>query len=121
MRSNSQFDEIEKLLKSDIKALYKGNNAYIYLVQKMSDCKIEYLIGMFTPIKTPVPDGYEMIYFQNSKLAVCHVYGKSDLIINYDKECRRRLLGDIYLLSLHGLDRKRKMADPRSRAFFKEI
>ena len=91
LRSNSQLDEIEKLAITGIKTLYDGNNAYICLVRKNSDNLLEYLIGIFMPQNSAVPEGYEILDFPKSALAVCRVYGKKDLIINQEKECRKKL------------------------------
>jgi|GEM_PF-645932 len=96
MRSNSEFDEIEKLSKADIKTIYKGSNFYTCLIRKKSEGLIEYLLGMFIQEKSNIQSDYEItdyeiIDFPKSELAVCSVYGKRDIIINYDKECRRKL------------------------------
>jgi len=91
MCSNSEFDEIEKLSKVDIKTLYKGSNSYACLIRKKSDDLIEYLLGMFIQEKSNIQTDYEIIDFPKSELSVCSVYGKRDIIINYDKECRRKL------------------------------
>jgi len=47
---------------------------------------------MFMPKDTNVPQGYEMIDFPKSTLAVYSVYGKRDEIINYETECRHKLI-----------------------------
>ena len=49
---------------------------------------------MFMPKETVVPAEYEKIDFRKSTLEVCRVYGKRDSIINYDAECRRKILAE---------------------------
>jgi len=88
------FEAIENQSDKDPAALYEGGNAYIGLVKHNGSEVIEYWIGMFMPQNTGVPQGYAMIDFPKSNLAVCSVYGKRNDIINYDSECRDKLTAD---------------------------
>jgi AraC family transcriptional regulator len=88
---NQLFDMIEKLSDKDPKTIYEGGDSYSILMKSNSSENNEYWIGMFMPKGTGVPEGYEMIDFPKSTLAVCSVYGKRDSIINYEVDCRKKL------------------------------
>jgi len=95
-RLNHMFDVIEKQSSKDSKTIYDGSNAYISLMRKKEEPFeeggiIEYWLGMFMPRGTNVPEGYEAIDFPKSTLAICRVYGKRNVIIHYDADCRKRL------------------------------
>jgi AraC family transcriptional regulator len=93
-RLNHLFDMVEKLSDKDPKTIYEGGDSYSVLMKSNSSENgepNEYWIGMFMPKETGVPAGYEMIDFPKSTLAVCRVYGKRDLIISYDIDCRKKL------------------------------
>jgi len=81
------FEAIEKQSDKDLNALYEGGNSYTALIKNNV-----YWMGMFMLEGTAVPQGYEMIDFPASNLAVCSVYGKRSDVINYDSECRKKLL-----------------------------
>jgi len=87
-----QFEKIEKLSDFDLKAFYDGANAYICMIRKTEDGFIEYYLGMFMPKETDVPKSYDTIDFQKSEIAVSCVYGKRNQIINYENECRKKLV-----------------------------
>jgi AraC family transcriptional regulator len=89
-RINRLFDTIEKQTDIDPKTIYEGGDSYTILM-KNNDGVIEYWIGMFMPKGTGVPAGYEKIDFPRAVLEVCRVYGKRDLIINYDADCKKRI------------------------------
>jgi AraC family transcriptional regulator len=93
-RLNSAFDAIEQQSNKDPKTIYEGGDSYISLMRKKSDWLFEYWLGMFMPEETEVPHGYEMMDFPNATLEVCRVYGKRDLIVNYDSNCRKKLAED---------------------------
>jgi AraC family transcriptional regulator len=90
-RVNSVFDAIEQQSGKDPKMIYEGGDSYVSLMRKKSDGFFEYWLGMFMPENTEVPDGYEKMDFPESTLGVCCVYGKRDLIIKYDLDCRKKL------------------------------
>jgi hypothetical protein len=90
-RLNSVFDAIEQQSGNDPKMTCESGDSYISLMRRKDDGLFEYWLGMFTPRNTEVPHGYEMMDFPDSTLGVCRVYGKRDLIINYDSDCRKRL------------------------------
>ena len=90
-RWNHLFDAIEKQIGSNPKTIYRGGDSYTILL-KNNDRAVEYWIGMFTPKGTGIPAGYETIDFPESALEVCRVYGKRDSIINYDEECRKKIV-----------------------------
>ena len=89
-RLNHLFDVIEKQTDKNPKAIYEGGDSYVVLLRN-NDGVVEYWLGMFVPIETNPPMGYEMIDFQKSALEVCRVYGKRDSIINYDADCRKKI------------------------------
>ena len=89
-RLNHMFDVIEKQVDVNPKAIYEGGDSYNILMRN-NDKVVEYWIGMFTPKGTSVPAGYEKLDFLKSTLDVCRVYGKRDLIINYNANSRKKL------------------------------
>jgi len=94
------FEAIEKQSDKDLTTLYEGCNAYTALIKDVKPSSTEnsggeiseYWLGMFMPKETPVPQGCEKIDFPASTIAVCSVYGKRNDIINYDNECREKIL-----------------------------
>jgi len=88
---NDWFNDIEKQSDIDLKSFYEGGNAYINLVRKREGGITEHRMGMFMPEGTNVPQGYEVIDFPKSTLAVCSVYGKRDEVANCEAECRNKL------------------------------
>jgi len=89
---HKMFDAIKEKLDKDSKTSYYGANSYISLMKTNGEKISEYRIGMLAPKKTAVPQGYEAIDLPGSTLNVCQVYGKRDNIVNYEADCRKKLL-----------------------------
>jgi AraC family transcriptional regulator len=94
-RLNHLFTAIEKLSDKDPKTIYEGGDSYSVLMKSNNSETTEYWIGMFMPKGTDVPEGYEMIDFPKSTLAVCSVYGKWNSIVNYDVDCMKKLSDEV--------------------------
>ena len=88
---NGWFDDIEKQFSNNLKTLFDGGDAYINLVRKKEGGNFEHWMGMFMPVETEVPQGYEAVDFPKMTICVCNVYGKRDEIADYEKECRNKL------------------------------
>lgn len=87
----NMFAPLEKLFGKEKKPAQEGGEAYICLIGKKYRKLNEYWFGMFLPKGTPAPEGYEAIDFPKTTLAACAVYGKRSAIINYDRECRKKM------------------------------
>jgi len=89
---NNWFGAIEKQSAIDYKTFFEGADAYINLVRKKEGGNFEHWMGMFLPTETEVPQGYEATDFPKMTICVCNVYGKRDEIVDYEKECRNKLI-----------------------------
>jgi AraC family transcriptional regulator len=87
---NKMFDDIEKQSDIDYKAFFEGADSYICLVRK-KNASLEYWMGMFMPLGTEVPHGFQALDFPEMSINVCSVYGKRNEVINYEAECRKKL------------------------------
>ena len=94
---NSCFSDIEKQSGIDYKAFFDGGDAYISLVRE-KDGSIEHWMGMFMPVGTEVPEGYEALDFPKMKIGVCCLYGKRDEIVGYEVKPREKLKEDGFAL-----------------------
>ncbi len=55
---------------------FDGRDAYCGLIRLKEGEPFQYWIGMFLPVDTAVPDGYDRIDFDAFDAAVCWIYGK---------------------------------------------
>lgn len=75
--ANGWFDAIENAAGLDnIKALYEDSDGYLDMYC-MTDTGTEAWIGMFVPIDSPVPEGFDYVDFPAGYLGVAWIYGKS--------------------------------------------
>ena len=94
---NKWFDVIEKQLSGNPIDTYEDSSAYIGLLRNKRGEPFQYWIGMFVPVNTKIPEGYDYIDFPRSELGVCWVYGKEDDLSMYEgieiiEQCNERLI-----------------------------
>ena len=76
---NSWFETIENQTDGNQEhKTYEDGGAYIGLSRNKSGEPFQYWIGMFVPMNTEIPEGYDYIDFPKSELGVCWVYGKEE-------------------------------------------
>lgn len=93
---NGRFIKLEKLLNDKFKSEYVDADAYIGLMRWKDGDPFQYWIGMFMPVGTEVPEGYDFIDMPKAKLGVCWLHGlEGELYCNEDK-CAERLIKDGY-------------------------
>ena len=73
---NGWFADIENQMSVSAGEIYEDGDAYIGLLRNKGGEPFQYWIGMFTPVNTKIPDGFDYIDFPKSELGVCWVYGK---------------------------------------------
>ena len=84
------FDIIEKQINTPLKDIYKDGDAYIGLMRE-NNGDFEYWIGLFMPVNTAVPEGFEYVDFPESKLGVCWIYGKENEVYWLEEQCGEKL------------------------------
>ena len=89
---NGDFAKLENIIGGDF-SYFEDADAYIGLMRARNGEPFEYWIGMFTPLDTAVPDGFEYIDMPAKKLGVCwirgsepDVYAKDDLVMEEFKK-----------------------------------
>jgi len=87
--ANGWFDQIEKAMggTAAILSIWENGAGYIGLERRCPEQPFEYWIGMFTPINTSVPEGFEFIDFPSIGLGTCWIYGKEKEVHN-TRECK---------------------------------
>ena len=77
MFANGWFDEIERAMGGTdaITSLWKNGGAYVGLECRSETEPFLYYLGMFTPIGTPVPDGFDFVDFPAGALGVVWICG----------------------------------------------
>ncbi len=55
--------------------IWENGGGYVGLEHYMPNGSFEYLIGMFAPIVTPVPEGFLSVDFSDVALGTCWIYG----------------------------------------------
>jgi hypothetical protein len=88
---NGWFDVIESQIDETAEAVFEDGDAYIGLQRWKDGEPYEYWIGMFTPVGTAVPEGYQFYDFSKGELGVCWVYGKEEEVFCQEQECAKKL------------------------------
>jgi hypothetical protein len=70
---------------------YEDWGAYIGLMHCSEDEPFEYFIGMFTPLGTKVPEGFEFIDIDKAALGVCWLYGREGELYGNEPACGEKL------------------------------
>lgn len=60
----------------EILKIWENGGGYVGLEHRTPDAPFEYWIGMFAPIETTVPDGFEYVDFSEIALGTCWIYGE---------------------------------------------
>ena len=83
------FETIEKAAGgADIcAAVYEDGGAYLGLMRHKEDEPFQYWVGMFTPVGTPIPEGFGCVDFPESECGVAWIKGKESTGELYGKEC----------------------------------
>lgn len=76
--ANGWFDHLEQAMGGveNILALWENGGGYIGLERRRDGQLLEYWIGMFVPMDTLVPEGFEKLDFPEIPLGTCWIYGK---------------------------------------------
>ena len=90
------FDVIEKYVNKEFKERYEDSDAYLGLYRFKEGDPVEYFIGMFLPLNTPVLEGFVKFDFPKSTLGVCWVYGKESEVHGKTGEVKKRLEDEGY-------------------------
>jgi hypothetical protein len=86
---NGWFAVLEKL--DGVGAFYEDADAYIGLMRSKDGEPFEYWIGMFTPVGTAVPEGFESVDFPESVLGVTWVKGPEWSVYMQEDACAQKL------------------------------
>lgn len=75
--ANGWFDQIEAAMGGTdaIRNLWENGGAYVGLERRKEGDPFLYVLGMFTPSGTPVPEGFDFIDFPAGALGTCWIYG----------------------------------------------
>lgn len=85
------FTLLEKQSGVNMCEIYEDCDAYIGLMRCKENEPFEYWIGMFMPMNTPVPEGFDFHDFTESTLGVCWIYGKTDEVFFKEDQCAKKL------------------------------
>lgn len=82
--SQGWFEQIENAMNGSdsILEIWKNGGGYIGLERRSETEPFEYWLGMFTPIDTVVPDGFEFVDFPSIGLGTCWIYGSENDVHN---------------------------------------
>ena len=89
---NGWFDVIENAMggTENILKLWENGGAYVGIERRKAGEPFEYIIGMFTPSGTPVPEGFICLDFEAGSLGTCWIYGTEKEVHNTSK-CREAI------------------------------
>lgn len=78
--ANGWFDVIENAMGGvkSITNIWKDGGGYVGLEFRKEGVLLDYWIGMFAPVDTEVPEGFESYDFNEGNIGVCWNYGKED-------------------------------------------
>lgn len=78
--ANGWFDVIENAMGGveKITDIWKDGGGYVGLEFRKDGILLDYWIGMFAPVDTEVPDGFECYDFDEGNIGVCWNYGKEE-------------------------------------------
>ena len=94
---NGWFEVIENVISGNPNDTCVDGGAYIGLTRNECGKPFQYWIGMFVPVNTETPEGFDYINFPKSELGVCWVYGKDEDVymmnegIGIIEQCNARL------------------------------
>lgn len=89
--ANDRFSKLEALLNDQLKNSYEDAGAYIGLMRWKDGEPFEYWIGMFLPVGTEVPEGYDYVDMPEAKLGVCWLHGPEGELYCKECECAEKL------------------------------
>lgn len=91
---NGRFSVIENAMggESRVHELYEDGDAYIGMIRYKEGEPLEYWIGVFVSVETPVPDGFLSMDIPASNLGVCWIYGPLYEIFGLECECHGKLM-----------------------------
>jgi len=89
--ANDWFAPITKNIDTSIAETFEDAAAQIGLMSVDESGNFQYWIGLFTPVNTSVPDGYQYVDFPKGELGVCWVYGKEGEVYMQEGVCGERL------------------------------
>ena len=75
--ANDWFGLLEKTMGGTdvILNIWENGGGYVGLEHWTPNAPFEYWLGMFTPIDTPVPEGFEYVDFSGLSLGTCWIHG----------------------------------------------
>lgn len=78
--ANGWFDEIENAMNGvkNITDIWVDGGGYVGMEFRKGGILSDYWIGMFCPVNTKVPDGFDCYDFPMGNIGVCWNYGKED-------------------------------------------
>ncbi len=85
------FDIIEKQIGNNPDDTCEDGGAYIGLMRDKCGEPFQYWIGMFVPITTNTPEGFDSVTFPQSDWGICWVYGKEPDVYMKEGKCREYL------------------------------
>ena len=94
---NNWFEIIENKISNNPDDTCADGGAYIGLTRNKHGEPLQYWIGMFTPMNTKTPKGFDYIDFPKSELGVCWVRGKKEYLymmnegIGIIEQCNEKL------------------------------
>jgi len=87
---NDWFDVIKKQVDGNLADWFEDGEATIGLMTAV-DGKFQYWIGYFTPVGTPVPEGFQSVDFPKANLGVCWIYGKEHELFMHEEASMKKL------------------------------
>lgn len=78
--ANGWFDVIENAMggTENITNIWKDGGGYVGLEFRKEGVLLDYWIGMFAPVDTETPEGFESYDFNEGNIGVCWNYGRED-------------------------------------------
>ena len=91
--TNNWFEPIEKAAggREACQAIYEDGNACLGYMRYKEGEPFEYWIGMFTPVDTEVPEGYESVDVEQSNCGICWYYGQEPDIYGKEDQAMNKL------------------------------
>ena len=93
---NGWFESIQMKINKNPNDTFISDSFFIGLLRNKPGEPFQYWIGMFTPEKTEIPEGFTFINFPKSELIVCQIYGSIEHVylnksIDIFNQCNERL------------------------------
>lgn len=89
---NNRFEKLESLLNEDFNSSYEDASAYVGLMHWKEGEPFQYWIGMFLPVGTEAPEGYDYVNLPAAKLGVCWLHGPEGELYCKEDKCAERLV-----------------------------